>query len=462
MQPTIRLGVTGLARAGKTVFITALIHNMLAGGRLPFFGPWAEGRIRRAYLEPQPDDAVPRFDYERHLNDLKSDPPTWPESTRQLAQLRLTIEFEPVSFLKRRLGQDRLHVDIIDYPGEWLLDLALLEQSFEEWAESTLSMWATRTTPGARAWNDAVSNVDPSAPADEATATRLASAYRDALSDARQDPDAPLIVAPGRFLMPGELEGSPALTFAPLPSVAKAGAPSNSLWAMMERRYESYKAHVAKPFFRDHFARLDRQIVLVDALSALNRGRDATDELGAMLARILATFRPGSRSWLAPILGRRIDRVVFAATKADHLHHESHDRLEAILGRLTEKAIARAERKGAEVRVVAMAALRTTREGKVRHNGEELACILGYPMAGQTVGGETFDGETEAAVYPGELPEDPDEALAHTGAGVEGGDWQFVRFRPLRIEHDIAGQPIALPHIRLDRALEVLLADKLS
>jgi hypothetical protein len=37
MTPTLRLGVTGLARSGKTVFITALVRSLLAGGRLPFF-----------------------------------------------------------------------------------------------------------------------------------------------------------------------------------------------------------------------------------------------------------------------------------------------------------------------------------------------------------------------------------------------------------------------------------------
>ena len=31
--PTLRLGVTGLSRAGKTIFITSLIHNLLTGGR---------------------------------------------------------------------------------------------------------------------------------------------------------------------------------------------------------------------------------------------------------------------------------------------------------------------------------------------------------------------------------------------------------------------------------------------
>ena len=36
------------------------------------------------------------------------------------------------------------------------------------------------------------------------------------------------------------------------------------------------------------------------------------------------------------------------ATKADHLHHESHDRLEAILALLTDKAMVRARYGGAE------------------------------------------------------------------------------------------------------------------
>ncbi len=32
---TIRLGVTGLARAGKTVFITSLVANLMDRGRMP-------------------------------------------------------------------------------------------------------------------------------------------------------------------------------------------------------------------------------------------------------------------------------------------------------------------------------------------------------------------------------------------------------------------------------------------
>ena len=66
-EPVIRLGVTGLSRAGKTVFITSLVANLLDRGRMPGLAAAADGRIVAAFLQPQPDDTVPRFDYETHL-----------------------------------------------------------------------------------------------------------------------------------------------------------------------------------------------------------------------------------------------------------------------------------------------------------------------------------------------------------------------------------------------------------
>ena len=93
--------------------------------------------------------------------------------------------------------------------------------------------------------------------------------------------------------MPGDLEGSPALTFAPLDAKAGSSFPRGSLWAMMERRYEAYKTHVVRPFFRDHFARLDRQIVLIDVLAALNGGQPAVADLERAMTEILDCFRAG-------------------------------------------------------------------------------------------------------------------------------------------------------------------------
>src|SRR5262249_9297902 len=138
------------------------------------------------------------------------------------------------------------------------------------------------------------------------------------LQEARA-PDTTLVApGPGRFLLPGDLAGSPLITFFPLPAAEGGSAARGSLAAMLERRFESYKTHVVQPFFRDHFARLDRQIVLVDALSAVNAGAAALRDLERTLAAVLACFKPGSNAWLRWIRPRRIDRLVFAATKADH------------------------------------------------------------------------------------------------------------------------------------------------
>ena len=142
VNPTVRLGVTGLARAGKTVFITALVHGLSRGGRFPVFESLATGRIARARLEPQPDDAVPRFAYESHLRTL-IEARRWPNSTVDISELRLVIDYQ------RQNGADRtLTIDIVDYPGEWLLDLPLLTKSYEQWSTESLAL--SRQEPRAR------------------------------------------------------------------------------------------------------------------------------------------------------------------------------------------------------------------------------------------------------------------------------------------------------------------------
>jgi predicted YcjX-like family ATPase len=277
--PTVRLGVTGLSRSGKTVFITALVHNLLHGGRLPLFDVYASGRLAEARLMPQPDDAVPRFDYEAHVADLV-DKRSWPNSTRRISELRITIEYESAWVLKRVLGRGRLNLDIVDYPGEWLLDLALLRKSYAEWsAEVLATSRQLHRTRFAEEWHARLASTDPAGSENEEEARGLAAAFSAYLQKARAQEHELATVTPGRFLMPGDLAGSPALTFSPLDITPGYSTTRDTLAAMMERRYEAYKTHVVKPFFRDHFARLDRQIVLVDMLTALNGGSSALGDL---------------------------------------------------------------------------------------------------------------------------------------------------------------------------------------
>ncbi|KQW58909.1 MULTISPECIES: YcjX family protein [unclassified Ensifer] len=471
VNPSIRLGVTGLSRAGKTVFISSLVHNLLNGGRLPVFEPVRSGRVSKIRLEPQPDDAVPRFQYEDHIAALVRDR-IWPDSTRAISQLRITLDFESASGWNRLFSAGRLSLDIVDYPGEWLLDLPLLAQDFKQFSDNSV---ARARAPGranrSADWLTLASSAGPTAIADESSARRLAESFTAYLKACKADASSPSTLPPGRFLMPGDLEGSPALTFSPLPDLPEGRAPKGSLWAMMERRYEAYKKHVVGPFFREHFARLDRQIVLVDALQAINGGPEALLDLEQALADVLACFRPGTNSWLSSFLTRRIDKVLIAATKADHLHHESHDRLERITARLVSRAAARIGMSGAGLEVMAIASVRATREATVDHGGHTLPVIVGTPIAGEKINGETFDGEGKTAIFPGDLPDDPEvffRALDADASAKKFGDvhpmpeFSFVRFRPPHLEETGGGLKLSVPHIRLDRAMQFLFGDRLA
>lgn len=467
MTPTVRLGVTGLSRAGKTVFITALVRNLLAGGRLPFFSVMADKRFRRAYLEPQPDDAVPRFPYEDHLAKLAADPPLWPAGTTRISQLRVTIEYDSHKFFRSLAGKvgvagpSRLNVDIVDYPGEWIVDLGLLGLDFATWSNRAIVDARTpdRRTASAEflsfAEDRAQLSGDP-----EQVAIIGARLFTRHLSSARTAAPALSALTPGRFLMPGDLDGSPLLTFFPLPE----GQGDDTLRSLLTRRYESYKSQVVRPFFRDHFARLDRQIVLMDALAALNRGPQGVKDLADAMALVLEPFRAGARTFGLNLFRPRIDRIVFAATKADHLNRQSHDRLDQLMRVLANRAMLKASDAGADVQVLALAAIRSTREAEVNAGGEALPCIVGVPMAGEHVGDVTFDGMTETALFPGDLPADPSSLLiTKTDGGIAADDVRALTFRPPRlILQTGGGHAPSPPHIRLDRALEFLLGDRLK
>lgn len=445
-EPVIRVGVTGLARSGKTVFITSLVANMLDRGRMSHLVAASEGRIEAAFLQPQPDDTLPRFDYETHLAQLTARAPRWPDSTRAISELRLSLRVRRAGLLAGLQGPRTIHIDIVDYPGEWLLDLALLDKSYAEWSNQTLDRLANRTE--ASTFTALIAQTDPLAPLAEPAAKDLAASFTTYLNAAR---DAGYYdCTPGRFLLPGDLAGSPVLTFAPLHG--DGTGPRGSLLREMTRRYEAYKREVVRPFFRDHFARIDRQVVLVDALGAIHKGPRAVEDMRGAMADILGAFRPGKNAFLTQLFqGKRVEKILFAATKADHLHHTQHGRLSAIMQALVREATDRARFAGAETSALAIASLRATTEDRMTHEGRELDVVRGILL----------ETGKKAAFYPGDLPQDPNHLLTNAREGAEkwlDQDYRVMNFAP---------QPLTLrsgdgpPHIRLDKAAQFLLGDRL-
>ena len=444
-EPVVRLGVTGLSRAGKTVFITGLVANLLQSGRMPQLRAAASGRIDAAYLQPQPDLTLPRFAFEDHLAALTGTDPHWPQSTRAVSELRLSFRVRPAGFFGGLAGPRVVHLDIVDYPGEWLLDLGLLDKTYAEWSEATLDRIARRRE--AQGFMALARAEDGALRLDEGKAQALAQAFTGYLTAARAAGWSDC--TPGRFLLPGDLAGSPVLTFAPLPQPAVAGRAS--LWREMARRYEGYKAKVVQPFFRDHFAKVDRQIVLVDVLGAIHQGPQAVEDLRRTMADVLGAFRPGRNGWLTGLLsGRRVERILFAATKADHLHHSQHPALTAIMQAMLTEAKTRADFAGARTQALSLASLRCTVEEVVTRDGEALEAVRGRLLSGKS-----------AVMYPGQLPGDPARLLSPARQGAErwlDADYGLMEFAPARMALRPGEGP---PHIRLDRSAEFLFGDRL-
>ena len=127
----------------------------------------------------------------------------------------------------------------------------------------------------------------------------------------------------------------------------------------------------------------------------------------------------------------------------------------------------RAEYAGAAIDVVALAAVRATREATVARGRDKLPSILGTPAPGEVANGETLDGETEVATFPGDLPVRSRRAVSGrrfrglSSAPSDKADYRFLRFRPPLLERE-GGEEPALPHIRLDRALQFLIGDRLQ
>jgi predicted YcjX-like family ATPase len=189
---------------------------------------------------------------------------------------------------------------------------------------------------------------------------------------------------------------------------------------------------------------VDRQIVLVDVLRALNAGEEAFADHRLALDTILAAFRFGRRSLLRRLFGARIDRVLFAATKADHVPALQRDHLEALMANLVEAPTLRAKAARARVAAAALASIRCTEDGTDVIEGRKVDIVIGLPEG----------GERRVRFFPGIVPVMPPP----TGFWGERFT-EFPVFQPPRIT-SAAGDGI--PHINLDKALDFLLEDALA
>jgi len=446
---TVRLAVTGLSGSGKTAFITSLLYNLLSAvghpARLPFLRAAAERRIFAARLDAPPVETIAVFPVRDAITALAADPPHWPPSTTELRRADLTLCFTPAGFLGRAAGGTaELRLEVLDYPGEWLLDLPLLGQSYRDWSRVTLE----RARRGARAslardWLDFLARHSADSPGDPEAAHQAHVLYRAFVAACRTQEQLSLL-QPGRFLNAGQIADPSLLWFCPMPFAIGVHPRGGSMAALMEARFEAYKQLVVRPFFAQLARGVDRQIVLVDVLRALNAGQAAFADQRLAFETILAAFRFGRRGLLRLLFGARIDRVLFAATKADHVPALQRDHLEALMANLVAVPTLRAEAANAQVAAMALASICCTEDGTDVIDGRKVDVVIGLPEG----------GERRIRFFPGIVP------VAPPPEGFWGERFtEFPVFQPPRIAPAVGD---GVPHINLDKALDFLLGDALA
>ena len=434
-QPRVRLAVTGLTRAGKTVFLTSLVANLLAAGHgrrtLPKLEDAAGGRLRDVRILPGGTGAIPRFDVPGHLAALAADPPCWPARTADLATLELTLELDRPGLFGGLLGQRRITLELLDYPGEWLLDLPMLDQPYAAWAPQALGrLQRASLLPAVAAFLRFLDALPSPAPEAEALAERGYLLYREALRACRDDLGLRFL-QPGRALSPGPRGEPPFLRFFPLPDAGQGG-----LAALMARRHAAYVADQRDGFFTPFFRRFERQAILVDVLGALHAGEAAFRDTAAALAAIAAALRDG-QGWLDRLTGAGPARIAFVATKADHVPERQRDALAALLGHLVAPPGAGFPPASTH----AIAAIRCTEDAVATLDGRPVAAVRGILLG----------SGRSARIYPGEVPLRP--------PGPEfwaDGFFRMPEFQPPRI-----APGAGVPHLGLDGLAAALLGDLL-
>lgn len=449
MDRHLRLAVTGLSRSGKTAFITSFVNQLLnihSGARLPLFSPVREERLLGVKRIPQRDFGIPRFTYDEGLAQLYGSPPSWPTPTRGVSEICLALRYRSSDSLLRHFKEtSTLYLEIVDYPGEWLLDLPMLEQDYLAWSRQMGGLLQGERAKWAQPWLTLCQALDPLQPADENQLAEIAQAYTDYLLQCKAQ--GLHFIQPGRFVLPGELAGAPALQFFPWPNIAEledprlAQADKNSNIGMLRARFNYYCQSIVNAFYKEHFVRFDRQIVLVDCLQPLNSGPQAFNDMRLALTQLMRSFHYGKRTLFHRLFSPTIDKLMFAATKADHITADQHSNLVSLLQQLVQEAWQNAAFEGISMDCLGLASIQGTENGTVEHHGQRMAALKGHRLS---------DG-APLTVFPGEVP-----ARLPGPAFWQQQGFQFDQFRP-----GVMSIESPLPHIRLDAAMEFLLGDKL-
>jgi predicted YcjX-like family ATPase len=143
------------------------------------------------------------------------------------------------------------------------------------------------------------------------------------------------------------------------------------------------------------------------------------------------------------IFGSHIDKVLFAATKADHVPDIQRDHLAELLRNMAAFPAIEAKSASAGIDVIALASVISTTEGTQEIDGQKVQVVVGRPVG----------SDRQSKFFVGNVPIRPPRPDAWGTSFLN-----IPVFEPPAIE---AAPVDGIPHINLDVALEFLLGDRL-
>lgn len=336
------IAITGLSRSGKSTLFTSLMAQLLQSMQaihrhhpLPLLHHLPIQRLQHlAFVDN--DAGVASFPYLQHFNQLAQR--RWPESTRAISGFAVRLAFaRSQSWLPSWVGDELHQLNLYDYPGEWLMDLPLIQQSFVDWSAQVMAQQLSEPQRSlAQTWQQMLAQFDFEQSPTAATINQFVQAYRTYLHTAKAAGIS--IIQPGAMLFEDTWDWQQC-GFFPLP--AKVAVDISNPWTQLcTQHYGQFVSHWLLPLQKRLFNHADKQIILLDILEGLHFGKDYLLQIKEALNHLVKSFVYGKRQWYerwhkAP----GIMRVAFVATKLDLVPLAQQSRVMLLLKDICQGAL---------------------------------------------------------------------------------------------------------------------------
>ena len=445
-NPKTKVAITGIAEAGKTTFLTSLLWHLDQIGSGKFEVRNGKDKLIEIYKVNINDGKItPRtFQYKQVIGEVLH--------TREFPKKTTDWHKCSIEFSRKDWKFNRQRLEFIDFPGERIVDIALM-------AVSSFGQWSTK-------FFDAAASVPQIAPlikrykesiGTSASAYTCIVAYKELIEEIVDKYGS--LVSPSTLLLDekgktwkdkirtpsGTLDkkqfihtavsGLSGMEFAPIPVEL---ARTISFTHQFEKNYKQYREKVLFPLIKQVF-RADKLLVLIDIPGLLMSGGQAYNQAVATVEQLATTLDPAGSFWKGLAIWSGLyflgwnpvplREVIFVATQTDRIHPDdiSNNRILKLLDEMVNGTINKVM--PLECKKTHCAAIQTTYPSPRTTDGKKSLC--GIPRVAENTARQTLEydvdqlpdgipakfaakGNPEELIFPKtHFPEDFPEIMTH-------------------------------------------------